>query len=104
MDVLIKIKDRGSNPWFAGPDRYGYEHHGAVQSLYELPVEGTYGGMAMCASCQCYVLNVTLPEMGDDEEAMLSEAFYVKSNSRLGCQINHWKFRRFRTGVGSREN
>jgi hypothetical protein len=24
-----------------GPDRYGYEHHGAVQSLYELPVEGT---------------------------------------------------------------
>jgi 2Fe-2S ferredoxin len=28
--------------------------------------------MAMCASCQCYVLNdVTLPEMGDDEEAML---------------------------------
>jgi 2Fe-2S ferredoxin len=43
--------------------------------------------MAMCASCQCYVLNdVPLPEM-EDEEAMLSEAFYVKSNSRLGCQI-----------------
>ena len=34
------------------------------------------------------VLNdIALPEMGDDEEAMLSEAFYVKSNSRLGCQI-----------------
>jgi 2Fe-2S ferredoxin len=50
------------------------------------------GGMAMCASCQCYVLNdVTLPEMGDDEEAMLSEAFYVKSNSRLGCQIQSLK-------------
>jgi 2Fe-2S ferredoxin len=27
-----------------------------------------------------------LPEMNDDEEAMLS-SFYVKSNSRLGCQI-----------------
>jgi 2Fe-2S ferredoxin len=55
---------------------------------YELPVEGTCGGMAMCASCQCYVLNdVSLPEMGEDEEAMLSEAFYVKPNSRLGCQI-----------------
>ena len=25
--------------------------------------------------------------MGEDEEAMLSEAFYVKENSRLGCQI-----------------
>jgi 2Fe-2S ferredoxin len=30
---------------------------------------------------------VLLPDMGDDEEAMLSEAFYVKKNSRLGCQI-----------------
>ena len=59
--------------------------------MYELAPEGTIGicgGMAMCASCQCYVLNdVALPEMGDEEEAMLSEAFYVKSNSRLGCQI-----------------
>jgi 2Fe-2S ferredoxin len=42
--------------------------------------------MAMCASCQCYVLN-DVARNGEDEEAMLSEAFYVKSNSRLGCQI-----------------
>lgn len=59
---------------------------------YELAPEGTIGvcgGMAMCASCQCYVLNdVPLPEMGPDEDAMLAEAFYVKPNSRLGCQIN----------------
>jgi len=60
---------------------------------YELAPEGTIGicgGMAMCASCQCYVLskNVELPPMQDDEEAMLSEAFNVKENSRLGCQIN----------------
>jgi 2Fe-2S ferredoxin len=60
--------------------------------MYELAPEGTIGicgGMAMCASCQCYVLNeVALPEKGDDEEAMLSEAFNVKPNSRLGCQIH----------------
>lgn len=59
---------------------------------YELAPEGTIGvcgGMAMCASCQCYVLNdVPLPEMGPDEDAMLAEAFNVKPNSRLGCQIN----------------
>lgn len=59
---------------------------------YELAPEGTIGicgGMAMCASCQCYVLNdVELPERNDDEEAMLSEAFNVKGNSRLGCQIH----------------
>ena len=26
--------------------------------------------------------------MSDEEEAMLSEAFHVKDNSRLGCQIS----------------
>ena len=58
---------------------------------YGLAPDGTIGvcgGMAMCASCQCYILNdVELPEMGPDEDAMLSEAFNVKPNSRLGCQI-----------------
>jgi 2Fe-2S ferredoxin len=49
---------------------------------------GVCGGMAMCASCQCYVLNDVLKiERNDDEEAMLSEAYHVKENSRLGCQI-----------------
>lgn len=60
---------------------------------YELAEEGTIGicgGMAMCASCQCYVLNedeVHLNEKNPDEEAMLWEALNVKDNSRLGCQI-----------------
>lgn len=58
---------------------------------YELAPEGTIGicgGMAMCASCQCYDLsNHDLPEMGYDEDLMLSEAFNVKESSRLSCQI-----------------
>jgi 2Fe-2S ferredoxin len=59
-----------------------------VCKAYELPVEGTCGGMAMCASCQCYVLsNHSLEEKSLDEEAMLNEVFHVKENSRLGCQI-----------------
>ncbi len=62
-----------------------------VVRAYELAPEGTIGicgGMAMCASCQCYVLNdVPLPEKGPDEEAMLWDAYNVKENSRLGCQI-----------------
>ena len=59
-----------------------------VCKAYELPVEGTCGGMAMCASCQCYILSDhELAEKSPDEEAMLSEAFHVKENSRLGCQI-----------------
>lgn len=55
---------------------------------YELPVEGTCGGMALCASCHVYVLSDhKLPEPTDDELAMLDQAFFVKDNSRLGCQI-----------------
>jgi 2Fe-2S ferredoxin len=30
----------------------------------------------------------TLPEKSDEEDAMLSEAYNVKENSRLGCQIH----------------
>jgi len=56
---------------------------------YELPVEGTCGGMAMCATCHMYILSDhSLPEKTDDEEAMLDQAFFVRGNSRLGCQIH----------------
>jgi ferredoxin len=55
---------------------------------YELPVEGTCGGMAMCASCQCYLeSDHELDEQSDDELDMLDQAFHVEDNSRLGCQI-----------------
>jgi ferredoxin len=55
---------------------------------YELPVEGICGGMALCASCQVYLESDTaLLEQNDSELAMLDQAFHVKDNSRLGCQI-----------------
>jgi len=55
---------------------------------YELPVEGTCGGMAMCASCHMYVLSShKIGDRSDDEEDMLDEAFFVEDSSRLGCQI-----------------
>jgi 2Fe-2S ferredoxin len=56
---------------------------------YEIPVEGTCGGMAMCASCHMYVTsNHVVVQRSDDEEDMLDEAFHVEDNSRLGCQIH----------------
>ena len=59
-----------------------------VCKAHELPVEGTCGGMALCASCQVYLESDTdLPEQSDAELAMLDQAFHVKNNSRLGCQI-----------------
>lgn len=91
-DISIKIKDRsGTIHEVLAPTDMAMNLMEIVRS-YELEPEGTIGvcgGMAMCASCQCYVeSNHELPKKQDDEEAMLSEAFYVKTNSRLGCQIH----------------
>lgn len=62
-----------------------------VIRIHELAAEGTIGicgGMAMCASCQCYMLSDhELPEKNFEEEDMLDQAFHVQDNSRLGCQI-----------------
>ncbi|MEM9920983.1 MAG: 2Fe-2S iron-sulfur cluster-binding protein [Bacteroidota bacterium] len=59
-----------------------------ICKAYELPVEGTCGGMALCASCHVYVeSDHELPEPSDDEEDMLDQAFFVEDNSRLGCQV-----------------
>lgn len=90
-DIKIKITDRdGVDHEVDAPTDMNMNLMELVRS-YELAPEGTIGvcgGMAMCASCQCYVQSDhDLPEKSDDEEAMLAEAFYVEDNSRLGCQI-----------------
>ena len=92
MDIKIKITDReGETHEIEAPTDMNMNLMEVVRS-YELAPEGTIGicgGMAMCASCQCYVKsNHELPEKSDDEEAMLAEAFNVEDNSRLGCQIH----------------
>ncbi|GMN09866.1 2Fe-2S iron-sulfur cluster-binding protein [Croceitalea sp. MTPC9] len=91
-DIKIKITDReGVAHEIDAPTDMNMNLMEVVRS-YELAPEGTIGicgGMAMCASCQCYVKSDhELPEKSDDEEAMLSEAFNVEDNSRLGCQIH----------------
>lgn len=53
-----------------------------------LDVEGTCGGMALCASCHVYVQSDhNLPPPSEDEEDMLDQAFFVEENSRLCCQL-----------------
>ncbi|MDD7915710.1 2Fe-2S iron-sulfur cluster-binding protein [Polaribacter ponticola] len=90
-DITLKITDReGKLHEILAPTDMAMNLMEVVRS-YELAPEGTIGicgGMAMCASCQCYVKsNHKLPEMGIDEDLMLAEAFHVEDNSRLGCQI-----------------
>jgi len=89
MDIKITVVDReGQAHKLEAPTDMAMNLM-EVCKAYELPVEGTCGGMAMCASCQCYVLSDhQLQERTPDEEAMLSEAFHVQENSRLGCQIS----------------
>ena len=91
-DVTIKITDRnGVKHEVLAPTDMNMNVMELIRS-YELAEEGTIGicgGMAMGASCQCYVLNDVLKtERNPDEEAMLWEAYHVKDNSRLGCQIH----------------
>jgi len=92
QDIKIKITDReGVKHEVDAPTDMNMNLMELVRS-YELAPEGTIGvcgGMAMCASCQCYIRSGhALPEKSDDEEAMLAEAFYVEDSSRLGCQIH----------------
>ncbi|MFC4635475.1 ferredoxin [Dokdonia ponticola] len=91
-DITIHITDReGTTHTVQAPTDMNMNLMEIVRS-YELAPEGTIGvcgGMAMCASCQCYVeSDHELPELSDDEDAMLAEAFHVEDNSRLGCQIH----------------
>ncbi|MDG1571781.1 2Fe-2S iron-sulfur cluster-binding protein [Robiginitalea sp. M366] len=91
-DISVTIIDRHGHPHqVEAPTDMNMNLMELVRA-YELAPEGTIGvcgGMAMCASCQCYVLSPhALPGKSDEEEAMLSEAFYVRDASRLGCQIH----------------
>lgn len=92
-DINIKITDReGVTHDVVAPTDMSMNLMEVIRS-YELAEEGTIGvcgGMAMCASCQVYIINGAekLTEMGAEEDAMLAEAFHVESNSRLGCQIH----------------
>ncbi|MBP2619574.1 2Fe-2S iron-sulfur cluster-binding protein [Chryseobacterium jejuense] len=60
-----------------------------ICKAYELPMEAMCGGMAICATCHCFILNnePSLPEKNDVEDALLSELFTSKETSRLACQI-----------------
>ncbi len=57
---------------------------------YGFPIKAECGGACSCATCHVYIDKAWLdriPEMRDDEEEMLDEAFDVRDTSRLSCQI-----------------
>jgi 2Fe-2S ferredoxin len=87
-DIKVTIIDReGNSHELLGPTDMSMNIMELCKA-YELPVLGECGGMAMCATCQCYLESDTaLNEQSDAELDMLDQAFFVKPNSRLGCQI-----------------
>lgn len=55
-----------------------------------LPVEAACGGCCACATCHVYVDETWLAKLeaaNSDESMMLDEAYEVRDNSRLSCQI-----------------
>jgi len=55
-----------------------------------LPIKAECGGACACATCHVYVDAAwfsKLTPMSDEEHAMMDEAYDVKPNSRLSCQI-----------------
>ncbi len=54
------------------------------------PMKAECGGACACATCHVYVAQQWLHKIapkGLEEEAMLDEAFDLRENSRLSCQI-----------------
>ena len=86
--IKINIKDRNGN-----------NHEIDAETDYTLmevlrdkgfDIEASCGGCCACATCHVYLSDNWLSKikpMDDDEEAMLDQAFNVKKNSRLSCQI-----------------
>ncbi len=80
-------------------DREGAEHE--LETLdgwrvmeiirdHGLPIKAECGGACSCATCHVYVDEAWLGKLHppqDEETAMLDEAFDVRANSRLSCQI-----------------
>ena len=55
-----------------------------------LDIEAACGGCCACATCHVYINDKWLDKLNpkdDEEESMLDQAFDVKKNSRLSCQI-----------------
>ncbi len=86
--IKIKVTDRENNQHLLEAPTDMNLNLMELCKANELPVEGTCGGMALCSTCHVYVnSDHELQPPSEDEENMLDQAFFVKENSRLGCQI-----------------
>lgn len=86
--IKIRVIDReGNKSTIEAPTDMSLNLMEAMK-INNLPVEGTCGGMALCASCHVFVHEGKISkEIGNDEQTMLDDVWNTEENSRLGCQI-----------------
>jgi len=87
-DIIINVIDElGNKHKIKSPLEMGLNLMDVLRS-HDL-VEGACGGMALCATCHCYIeSDHELADQGDDELAMLDQLFTIdEEKSRLACQI-----------------
>ena len=87
--MKIKVTDReGNNHTIVG------DNSSTLMEVIRdngIDIEAACGGCCACATCHVYINNKWLDKTGlkdDEEESMLDQAFDVRENSRLSCQIN----------------
>ena len=87
-EITINVIDElGKNHKLTTPLEEGLNLMDVLRS-HDL-VEGACGGMALCATCHCYIESQhELSKQKDDELAMLDQLFSIdETKSRLACQI-----------------
>jgi ferredoxin len=88
-DININIKNSdGSVTTLQAPTDMGLSLMEFLKGNdYDIPA--TCGGMALCATCHVEVLSGfdKLPEIGNDEYAMLDTLPNLTETSRLSCQV-----------------
>jgi 2Fe-2S ferredoxin len=88
-DINIHIREKeGSTTTLQAPTDMGLSLMEFLKGCdYDIPA--TCGGMALCATCHIEVLEgaENLPDISEDEYAMLDTLPNITPTSRLSCQI-----------------
>ncbi|MBA3663403.1 MAG: (2Fe-2S)-binding protein [Bacteroidetes bacterium] len=88
-DIRINIQNPDNSiTWLDAPTEMGLSLMEFLKAS-EFDIMATCGGMALCATCHVEVINGinNLPEITDDEYAMLDTLPNITPTSRLSCQL-----------------
>lgn len=87
--ININIESQGRQKTLEVPDNMGLNLMELLKGNEYESIEGTCGGMALCATCHIRVDSSipSLKELTEEEAAMLETLPLIFENSRLACQI-----------------